>query len=202
MVPFERAVQNRRLSGSYTNDSFCQADHDLSTDRCRSDLFDQLTAPGGFNWNAWPSTSSAHGPCWCLGRHVDGRAVRYEGRMTEDPLLRKQMVMRAAGTKKGLQNVALRVWKLLEREMGFEPTTLCLGSRCSTPELLPPDGRSASILTDRCGASTRTLADLQVALHRRGVRIALIEVVAGFEVEFQRLFDLAALQLRCADRIL
>ncbi len=24
-----------------------------------------------------------------------------------------------------------------EREMGFEPTTLCLGSRCSTPELLP-----------------------------------------------------------------
>ncbi len=28
----------------------------------------------------------------------------------------------------------------LEREMGFEPTTLCLGSRCSTTELLPPGG--------------------------------------------------------------
>jgi hypothetical protein len=25
----------------------------------------------------------------------------------------------------------------LEREMGFEPTTLCLGSRCSTTELFP-----------------------------------------------------------------
>ena len=34
----------------------------------------------------------------------------------------------------------------LEREKGFEPSTFCLGSRCSTPELLPlgvstpPDG--------------------------------------------------------------
>ncbi len=26
-----------------------------------------------------------------------------------------------------------------EREMGIEPTTLCLGSKCSTPELLPPE---------------------------------------------------------------
>ena len=26
--------------------------------------------------------------------------------------------------------------KVMERQMGFEPTTLCLGSRCSTPELL------------------------------------------------------------------
>ena len=34
----------------------------------------------------------------------------------------------------------------LERETGFEPATFCLGSRCSTPELLPPalwDGRAA-----------------------------------------------------------
>ena len=27
----------------------------------------------------------------------------------------------------------------LEREMGFEPTTPCLGSRCSASELLPLD---------------------------------------------------------------
>jgi hypothetical protein len=26
----------------------------------------------------------------------------------------------------------------LERETGLEPATLCLGSRCSTTELLPP----------------------------------------------------------------
>ena len=26
----------------------------------------------------------------------------------------------------------------MERETGFEPATFCLGSRCSTPELLPP----------------------------------------------------------------
>ena len=26
---------------------------------------------------------------------------------------------------------------MLERERGFEPPTLCLGSRCSTPELFP-----------------------------------------------------------------
>ena len=25
----------------------------------------------------------------------------------------------------------------MERETGFEPATFCLGSRCSTPELLP-----------------------------------------------------------------
>ena len=31
----------------------------------------------------------------------------------------------------------LHLYSLLEREKGFEPSTLCLGSRCSTPELLP-----------------------------------------------------------------
>ena len=30
----------------------------------------------------------------------------------------------------------------MEREKGFEPSTLCLGSRCSTPELLPPQSHA------------------------------------------------------------
>ena len=39
----------------------------------------------------------------------------------------------------GLRGVSLFVNRL-ERERGFEPPTLCLGSRCSTPELLPLAG--------------------------------------------------------------
>ena len=30
---------------------------------------------------------------------------------------------------------------MLEREMGIEPTTICLEGRCSATELLPPDAR-------------------------------------------------------------
>ena len=44
--------------------------------------------------------------------------------------------------------------------MGFEPTTLCLGSKCSTPELRPP---SAPILESACpivNAGRRTQANL------------------------------------------
>ena len=56
-------------------------------------------------------------------------------------LLRKQMVHESehkGGPPDGGPHLYMRG---LEREMGIEPTTLCLGSRCSTPELLPPGVR-------------------------------------------------------------
>ena len=45
--------------------------------------------------------------------------------------------------------VATRYSGLVERETGIEPATLCLGSRCSTAELLP--------LTLRLGLGARTV---------------------------------------------
>ena len=43
----------------------------------------------------------------------------------------------AAGTKKGTRAETCVHYVFLERAMGFEPTTLGLGSRCSTTELHP-----------------------------------------------------------------
>ena len=54
------------------------------------------------------------------------------------PLLRKQRVTNwvpSGGPKSGRS--LFFIWGALERETGFEPATLCLGSRCSTTELLP-----------------------------------------------------------------
>ena len=36
---------------------------------------------------------------------------------------------------------AFAISGLVEREKGFEPSALCLGSRCSAPELLPLVGQ-------------------------------------------------------------
>ena len=46
-----------------------------------------------------------------------------------------------AGTKaKGPRHGVAPCWlTMLEREMGIEPTTICLEGRCSATELLPPD---------------------------------------------------------------
>ena len=47
----------------------------------------------------------------------------------------------------------------VEREMGFEPTTLCLEGRCSTPELLPPGVIHSSDAAARGQCERIALAD-------------------------------------------
>ena len=38
---------------------------------------------------------------------------------------------------RGFKSISKNVWKSLEREKGFEPSTLALARRCSTTELFP-----------------------------------------------------------------